>query len=223
MPDLIVVVSGTGTGVGKTWVASRVVHALRESGTSVAARKPVQSFDAGDEMTDARILAAASGEDEFVVCPSHRRYPLAMAPPIAADALGRDRLLLAEVMRELELPRSGTALIEGVGGPRSPLCHDADTVALANTLRADVTVLVADAGLGAINAVLVNAACFDESPVVVMLNRFDPEDDVHVRNLHWLRRVATFPMFTCISDVAADLLSRSSATSPRRVVQTELL
>ena len=49
--------------------------------------------------------------------------------------------------------------------------------------------LVADAGLGTINAVrlTVDAIVDLGAPVVVVLNRFDATADVHVRNLDWLR------------------------------------
>ncbi len=44
-PDRIALICGTGTEVGKTWVASKVIEELRSRGRSVAARKPAQSFD----------------------------------------------------------------------------------------------------------------------------------------------------------------------------------
>jgi len=50
-------------------------------------------------------------------------------------------------------------------------------------------VLVADAGLGAVNAVLLSVVPFRElghEPIVV-LNRFDPNMDLHRRNAAWLQ------------------------------------
>ena len=43
-PHRLVAVIGTGTDVGKTWVTARVIGELRETGSSVAARKPAQSY-----------------------------------------------------------------------------------------------------------------------------------------------------------------------------------
>src|SRR5206468_1259236 len=88
-PRRLVLVTGTGTGVGKTWVAARLLTELRAKGVHVAARKPVQSFAAGEGPTDAEMLAAATGEDLADVCPAHRWYERPLAPPMAADVLGR--------------------------------------------------------------------------------------------------------------------------------------
>lgn len=75
---------GTGTEVGKTWVACRLARALRRRGLIVVARKPAQSYGAGDDLsdTDAALLAHATGDHPAAVCPQHRWYPVAMAPPI---------------------------------------------------------------------------------------------------------------------------------------------
>ncbi len=62
-PAGLVVVTGTGTGVGKTWFAAVTLGLLRSRGTAVAARKPVQSFDPDERPRDADVLAAATGED----------------------------------------------------------------------------------------------------------------------------------------------------------------
>jgi dethiobiotin synthetase len=62
-PRGLVVVTGTGTGVGKTWFSAVTLGLLRDRGVSVAARKPVQSFEPGDGPTDAEVLAAATGGD----------------------------------------------------------------------------------------------------------------------------------------------------------------
>ncbi|MBV8560261.1 MAG: AAA family ATPase, partial [Acidimicrobiia bacterium] len=56
-PERLVLVAGTGTEVGKTWVAARLAEALRARGTRVAARKPAQSFAPDEGPTDAEALA----------------------------------------------------------------------------------------------------------------------------------------------------------------------
>ena len=89
-PERLAVVCGTATDVGKTWVTCGLLHGLRQRGVPVAARKPAQSFAEDGRPTDAELLAAASGQDPWDVCPAHRWYPAAMAPPMAAAALGRD-------------------------------------------------------------------------------------------------------------------------------------
>ncbi|HEX9530422.1 MAG TPA: AAA family ATPase, partial [Acidimicrobiales bacterium] len=100
--------AGTGTEVGKTWVASGLARRLQSAGLTVAARKPAQSDSPGtdEEETDAGRLAAATGATPGEVCPRHRWYPLAMAPPMAADALGREPVRVADLAAETTWPPS---------------------------------------------------------------------------------------------------------------------
>jgi dethiobiotin synthetase len=172
--------TGTGTEVGKTWVGARLAPLL-----GAKAWKPAQSFEPGTGPTDAEVLAAATGQEPHQVCPSHRWYPLPLAPPEAAAELGLPPFTVADLLAELP-PYDDVLLVEGVGGPRSPLAADGDTVALAQAVRPDVVVLVAHAGLGAINDVRLAAPLFDR--VRVFLNRFDAGELVHRRNLDFLTR-----------------------------------
>jgi dethiobiotin synthetase len=185
----VVVVAGTGTGVGKTWVTAALATALRHRGIAVAARKPVQSFAPDDSTpTDADVLAKASGEDVHVVCPRHRWLPRAMAPPMAAEALGSAEFTVADLTSEIlrGAPRDSIILVESAGGVRSPLAADGDTVSLTNALRASLVILVADAELGTINVVRLSTAALAHDRVVVYLNRFDGDTELHARNRDWL-------------------------------------
>ncbi len=190
-PHRLVVVVGTGTDVGKTWVAARLLGDLRAAGVTVAARKPAQSFDRYDDPSarDAAVLGAASHEEPESVCPPHRWYAVPMAPPMAADVLGRPSFGLGDLLRELSWPGRpvDVGVVETAGGVRSPLADDGDGVAMCRALAPDLVVLVADAGLGTINAVRLTADVLD-APCVVALNRYDPSSDLHARNLDWLRR-----------------------------------
>lgn len=186
-PHRLAIVLGTATGVGKTWMTAGLARELRARAVTVAARKPVQSYSPTDPATDADVLGDATGEHPDSVCPAHRWYPVARAPPMAADALGRPAFTIADLVGEVTWPttRTSVGLVETVGGPRSPTADDGDSVDLAAALRPDLIVLIADAGLGTINAVrLAAAACSVASaPLVVILNRFDAESDLHRGNL----------------------------------------
>jgi dethiobiotin synthetase len=187
----IVFVTGTGTEVGKTWWSVALLRALRAQGTIALARKPVQSFVPGTDQTDADLLAAASGTDPTSVCPASRWYERPLAPPMAAADLGRPVFTIADLVAETRSATVPTGadlvLVEGAGGPRSPIAGDGDNVDLARALVPDVVLLVADAGLGALNAVRLAAAPFTAVglPVVVALNRFRP-DPLHGANRAWL-------------------------------------
>lgn len=183
----VLFVTGTGTEVGKTWFASRLITAWRDAGVAVVARKPAQSFEPGSGPTDADLLGAASGEDPGTVCPAHRWYEVPMAPPMAAAVLGRPPITIAELVAECAPgPTGSITLVEGAGGPRSPIAEDGDSVDLARALGAERVLLVADAGLGTINAVRLCVDALRGFPVLVALNRFDPAEDLHVRNRAWL-------------------------------------
>lgn len=191
-PDLLVVMAGTGTDVGKTWVGAHLLRDLKAEGNQVSARKPAQSFGPEDRTTDAHVLAAATGEEPTDVCPRDRWYTVAMAPPMAADALGRPAFTVAELAAELVWPSPAPAVgvVETVGGLRSPHAADGDGITLIEQLQPDVVVLVSDAGLGAINAVRLSLDALDAgshvSTPLVFLNRFDPADDIDRRNRDWL-------------------------------------
>ena len=186
-------VVGTGTDVGKSWIASRLLTDLRVAGVTVAARKPAQSFGPADDPArrDAAVLGAASGEPPGVVCPPHRWYEVPMAPPMAAEALGRPPFAIADLVHELRWPHDPVevGLVETAGGVRSPLAADGDCVALCGALEPDLVVLVADAGLGTINAVRLSVEALGgvRAPAVVVLNRFDATADVNIQNGEWLR------------------------------------
>jgi dethiobiotin synthetase len=184
-----VVVAGTGTEIGKTWVTAAVAVALRRLGVAVAARKPVQSFEPGDASpTDAEVLGEATGEDPNAVCPPHRWLPRALAPPMAAEALGLAPFTFAELATEIVhgSPHDAVVLVESVGGVRSPLASDGDTVALVAALQPALIVLVADAELGTINLVRLSAEALRSNRLIVYLNRFDRAREMHARNYEWL-------------------------------------
>jgi dethiobiotin synthetase len=197
---------GTATGVGKTWVGAEVLRDLRARGRSVAARKPVQSFDpATGPVTDADILAEVTGEDPHTVCPEHRWYPMALDPPIAATRLGLPEFTNADLSSELEPPTGADVLwVESIGGPLSPMASDGDSDDVARWLFPDLVVLVADAGLGAINAVRLAAAPFAGRRLVVMLNRYEPTDVCSV-NQTWLA-FNGFEVMVDIADLATTVL-----------------
>ncbi len=194
-------VCGTGTEVGKTWVCGRLLTELRSRGVSVAARKPAQSFDIDSEggrlggPTDAERLGAASGEHPEAVCHPFRSYHRAMAPPMAAEALGLPLFTVADLVEEMVWPseRVRVGVVELAGGVRSPQAADGDCTDLVVALAPDLVVLVADAGLGTINGVRLSMDALSTvtgdrpgARPVVVLDRFDGRHDLHRRNREWL-------------------------------------
>jgi dethiobiotin synthetase len=216
-PMCTVAITGTATEVGKTWFTARLIEQLRASGHLVAVRKPVQSFEpTGRADTDADLLAEASGEDVHAVCPPHRWYEIPMAPPMAADRLGLDRIESSTLINELNWPADVEfGFVETVGGVRSPLSHDTDSAGFANCVGASHAILVADAGLGTINAVRLSMGPLGPITTLVFLNHFDGSD-LHARNLDWLTRHDGFTVVTSVEAAGlwlVDMLATSRSDS----------
>ncbi len=220
-PERLVLVCGTGTEVGKTWVCGRLLDELRSRGVRVGARKPAQSFDidsAGRRLggaTDAERLGQASGEPPEAVCVPRRSYHRAMAPPMAAEALGLPPFTVAELIDEIVWPGDAptVGVVETAGGVRSPQASDGDAVDMAALLHPDVVVLVSDAGLGTINSVRMSmdalAAAGTDATMVVLLNRYDGHHDIHRRNKEWLTERQGYRVLVMPGEVSAlaDLVS----------------
>ena len=138
----VVVITGTGTGVGKTIATA----ALASCAPGVAVCKPVQT--GGDD--DLAEIARLSGVRELV---SVARYPDALAPVAAAAAAGRSlpsAEQIVDAVRSIDRPGRLT-LIEGAGGLLVELAAGGITLRdLAVELSAPVLV-VCEAGLGTLN------------------------------------------------------------------------
>jgi dethiobiotin synthetase len=230
-PERLVLVCGTGTEVGKTWVCGRLLVELRSRGVSVAARKPAQSFDVDSEggrlggPTDAELLGVASGEHPDLVCPSFRSYHRAMAPPMAAEALGLPPFTVADLAEELLWPAGvQVGVVEMAGGVRSPQASDGDSTDMVAALAPDVVVLVSDAGLGTINGVRMSmdalataSSALPSSQTVVVLDRFDANHDIHRRNRVWLTDRSGYRVVVVPGEVAelADLVGVRTRSRPR--------
>ncbi len=209
-PERLVLVVGTGTEVGKTWVACRLRQGAATAGPH--RRRPQAGAVVRRGRRPQRHRRRPAG-------PRHRRPPRGRVPPAplvpggdgAAD--GGRGAGPAPVHRRR--PGRGARVADGgrasgswrpPEGVRSPLAADGDGVALAAALRPDRVVLVADAGLGTINGVRLSMAALAPWPVTVVLNRFDPGDDLHVRNLEWLAGVDGLDVVTDAEDLVSPIV-----------------
>jgi dethiobiotin synthetase len=143
-------VTGTDTGVGKTYVACALAMALRAGGRRVAVLKPVET-GVEHESEDALRLRTAAGDDAPLddVCPYRLRAPLA---PLAAARLEGVTL---DVERIVALIARRTAaadvlLVEGAGGLLVPVAGRTTWAEIA--ARAGLPILIVAANrLGTIN------------------------------------------------------------------------
>lgn len=151
-------ITGTGTGVGKTYVAALIAKELREAGRSVGVYKPVASgceFRGGKLVSpDAVALWTAAGQPGTLeaVCPQVFAAPL--APHLAARAEVR-RVDAALLRSGLDYWREmcDVVLVEGAGGLMSPISDDDYNADLAEAFGFPLVVVAANE-LGTINATL---------------------------------------------------------------------
>lgn len=151
-------VTGTDTHVGKTYIASGIVSALRTSGVNVGVMKPVETgcrIRNGSLMpADAiKLIKAAGAQDALsLVNPYRLRQPLApsVAAKLSRQSIDPDKILKA--YRTLSR-RHDTMIIEGAGGIMVPLAEGYLLLDLAEAMRLPV-LIIARPGLGTINHTL---------------------------------------------------------------------
>jgi dethiobiotin synthetase len=68
------------------------------------------------------------------------------------------------------------------------MAADGDTIDLLEAVRPDAVALVADAGLGTINAVRLSLDALSGWRVTVVLNRYEEGDPLHRDNRAWLEQ-----------------------------------
>ena len=156
----LLLVTGTGTGIGKTHVAGALVlawaHALLEQGVpepKVAGLKPVESGVSATGEGDGATLERLS---TFHVKRFPPPYLLArpVSPHLAARDAGRT-VELAVIRRYVSAVRADAdaVLVELAGGLFSPLAPGLSNADVARDLAANVVVLVAPDRLGVLHEV----------------------------------------------------------------------
>lgn len=137
---MILVVTGTGTGVGKTVVTAAVAALAHERGAQVAVVKPAQTGIAPDEPGDLSDVHRLSGVDDLH---EWARYPDPLAPATAARRAGEEPIRPDEIARRArELDDRDLVLIEGAGGLLVRFDEQGGTIAdVARELDAPVLVV----------------------------------------------------------------------------------
>ena len=168
-------VTGTDTGVGKTYVTRLMVESLRAEGIDAVGYKPVACGD----REDARILAEVSGGlSQDLVNPVHLQTPVA---PYVAGLLENRTVNPADLLAgfsQLAAAHS-TVIVEGVGGWEVPLAANYRVSDLAKDLGLPVIIVAANR-LGALNHMLLTADAIRAKGLVcvgIILNQLDDELD----------------------------------------------
>lgn len=148
-------ITGTGTGVGKTFFTCALTWQLRQAGVRVRAVKPVVSGFSGDEITDTHQLLMAQympATPETLHAISPWRFAAPLSPNIAAAREGRE-IDIAELVAWCRGQTAEVVLIEGVGGIMVPLNDKHTVLDWMAALECEI-ILVAGSYLGTISHTL---------------------------------------------------------------------
>jgi len=143
-------ITGTDTGVGKTFVTALLARALRRAGLDTIALKPICSGDRGD----AEILRAACDAELGLDEVNPLWFQMPVAPHLAARHETRTISIpaLEDWYRSVSAVRK-SVLVEGAGGWLVPIADKTLIADLAAVLGLPVIVVVADR-LGCVNHAL---------------------------------------------------------------------
>lgn len=194
-------ITGTDTGVGKTWVGSRLTRFLSLHGITVAPRKPVESgcglvqgtLRPGDALQ--YFKAIDERESMELICPY--RYPDAVAPDQAARQM-EESLNLEMLLKACQYNKQDFLLIEGAGGFYSPIAEQALNADLIQSLRLPVLIVAADK-LGCLNHVLLTLEAIKHrnlQVIAVVLNQTSSKAGDGLGNKVALKKRTSFPVFS---------------------------
>jgi dethiobiotin synthetase len=217
------IITGTDTGVGKTYVASRIAAALRAAGVRVGAYKPVCSgasepTSPSPRWDDVEALWAATG----AAYPRERIAPQCLlaplAPPVAARQEGtRVKTQLLRGGMDWWRDRVDLLLIEGAGGWLSPVSDEEAFADFAVDAGCPVLVIAADR-LGMINHTLLTVEAIEARGMTVagiIVNRLSLQVDASVAsNLAELERRVSAPVVSVV-EFRGDVVLREGVAAAR--------
>ncbi|MEU6544895.1 dethiobiotin synthase [Streptomyces sp. NPDC046859] len=204
----VLVVTGTGTEVGKTVTTAAVAAAALASGRTVAVLKAAQTGVGPDEDGDAAEVARLAGQ---VTTAEIARYPDPLAPATAARRAGRAPVRPAEVAEAAAklAAEHDLVLVEGAGGLLVRFDEAGGTLADAAELMAAPVLVVASAGLGTLNTTELTARELRRrrlDPLGVVIGSWPGEPDLASRcNVADLPEVAGAPLLGAVPAGAGGL------------------
>lgn len=209
-------VTGTGTEIGKTYVAGLLVKKLHEAGEKSAYYKAAMSGNERDQEGklipgDAKFVKDFGSIDQPLeeMCPYV--YEKAYSPHLAAQIEGNpvDLDKVVEKFRDLE-KKYDYITLEGSGGILCPLRFDDEEIYLENFVKKAKlsSIIVADAGLGTINNLVLTAFYMKEKGMKVkgiIFNNFIPGDVLQEDNIKMCEHMSGLKVLACVKKGDKDL------------------
>ena len=209
-------ITGTGTDVGKTYVSGLILKKLKESGVSAAYYKAAMSGNErsadgslipGDALHVKRVSGISQPLEEM--CPYV--YETAVSPHLASQMEGNP-IQMEVVLEGFRKACQGYEYVtmEGSGGILCPICFDEKEIWLPDVVKAcDLgCLIVADAGLGTINAVGLTAfylKAHDIPLTGIIFNHFQPGDPMQEDNLKMCEHLTGAKVVACVRDGDTEL------------------
>lgn len=166
-------IAGTGTDVGKTWVAGTLAKALVEAGLTVAYYKPIETGIRGPQDPERDVEWVRRLNEGRVTAQGGVWFTPPVAPLVADTAREIDLSQLETTVKTLDQTHD-VVLIEGAGGLMVPLTPTMRTIDWLPHLDCSV-LLVALSSLGTINHTLLSleALAHRQQPVMgIVLNHY---------------------------------------------------
>lgn len=209
-------ITGTGTDIGKTYVAGLIVKKIAEAGHSAAYYKAAMSGN--DRRKDGSLIP---GDALFVQTISGIAQPLAqMCPYVYENAYSPHLASRIEGNPvKLSVVKDGYrkvcedydyVTLEGSGGILCPLCFDEARIQLEDVIRElDLaSIIVADAGLGTINSVVLTVEYMKAHylPVKgIIFNHYHPGNVMEDDNIAMCEYMTNLPTLAKVKDGDRDL------------------
>lgn len=197
MPLKGVFITGTDTGVGKTYFACYLARHLRKKGVNVGVMKPVETGISNDWPDYIKLMEAAGVHDPVhLVCPYRLKNPLApyMAGKIEGVEISPEKI---KCSYEMLLKLHRFLIVEGAGGLMVPLKRDYFFLNFLEEVNLPV-IIVAPDRLGVINHVLLTVSALERKNIkisFILLNRIKEKMDYSSNfNFSLLRELTPHPI-----------------------------
>lgn len=221
-----IVVSGTGTEIGKTVTTAAVAALALAAGRGVAVLKPAQTGVAPGEPGDAEEVTRLAGDE--ITTLELARFPEPLAPNTAARRAGMAPVRpyeVAEAAQKLATEHD-LVLIEGAGGLLVRYDDEGATLADAARLLKAPVLVVTPAGLGTLNATALTTEALrarDLAPLGVTIGSWPAAPDLAARcNLADLPEAAGAPLLGAVPEGAGSLTPTDFRTRAGRWLGPEL-
>ena len=202
----VLVVSGTGTEIGKTVVTAAVAALAAARGLRVAVVKPVQTGERPGAPGDLEVVRRLSG-----VTDTHElaRYPDPLSPEAAARQAGRAPLDLSAAAVHIKAIEADLVLVEGAGGLLVRYDPAGATIADLAAMLAAPVLVVTQPGLGTLNHTALTVEALRARGLAlagVVIGAWPRHPDLAERdNLHDLAVVSEQPLARALAAGAAQL------------------